>query len=382
MLLFLFFIFLFSFFVILCSNTKYVRLLSFYLTLFIFVFSLLLLFYFENFVHYFQFQFFISWSNFLNIYYSIGIDGISLFFIILTTFLMPLCLLLSWLNISYRLKEFIICMLLTEFFLINVFSVLDLFFFYLFFESILLPMFLIIGIWGSRQRKIHATYQFFFYTLIGSLLMLIAIIYIYIVVGTSDLSIISLFRFNNYTQIFLWLAFFLALAVKIPMIPFHIWLPEAHVEAPTAGSVILAGLLLKMGGYAILRFLIPIFDYANLYFMPFVFLLSILAIIYSSLATIRQLDLKKIIAYSSVAHMNYVTIGLFSYDLQGIQGCIFLMLSHGLVSSALFICVGVLYDRYKSRIVKYYGGLVQLMPLLSFFFFFFHYIKYEFSRHK
>jgi proton-translocating NADH-quinone oxidoreductase chain M len=354
-----------------CVNLKYVRILSFILTLLVFLYSLVFLFFFESFVHYFQFQFFVTWSEVLNIYYSVGIDGISLFFIILTTFLMPLCFLLSWVNISYRLKEFIICMLLTELFLINVFSVLDLFFFYLFFESILLPMFLIIGIWGSRYRKIHATFQFFFYTLIGSLLMLIAIIYIYLVVGTSDLSIILLFKFNNYTQIFLWLAFFLALAVKIPMMPFHIWLPEAHVEAPTAGSVILAGLLLKMGGYAILRFLVPIFDYANVFFIPFVFLLSSIAILYSSLATIRQLDLKKIIAYSSIAHMNYVTIGLFSYDIQGIQGCIFLMLSHGLVSSALFICVGILYDRYKTRILKYYGGLVQLMPLLCFFFFFF-----------
>jgi proton-translocating NADH-quinone oxidoreductase chain M len=344
---------------------------SFVLTLYIFLLSLWLLFYFENFKHSFQFQVFIEWSEYLNIYYSLGLDGISLFFIILTTFLMPICFLISWVSICYRLKEFVICMLLTEFFLIHVFSVLDLFFFYLFFESILLPMFLIIGVWGSRQRKIHATYQFFFYTLIGSLLMLVSIIYIYIVVGTSDLSVILIFKFNHYTQIFLWIAFFLSLAVKIPMVPFHIWLPEAHVEAPTSGSVILAGLLLKMGGYAILRFMIPIFDYANFFFMPFVFMLSIIAIIFSSLATIRQVDLKKIIAYSSVAHMNYVTLGLFSYDLHGLQGCIFLMLSHGLVSSALFISVGILYDRYKTRILKYYGGLVQLMPILSFFFFFF-----------
>jgi len=243
-------------------------------------------------------------------------------------------------------------------------------------------MFLIIGVWGSRQRKIHAGYQFFFYTLIGSLLMLISIIYIYLIVGTTDLNLILLFNFNKYTQIILWLCFFFSLAIKIPMIPFHIWLPEAHVEAPTAGSVILAGLLLKMGGYAILRFLLPIFNYANIFFMPFIFTLSILAIIYSSLATIRQLDLKKIIAYSSVAHMNYVTLGLFSYDIQGLQGCIFLMLSHGLVSSALFICVGMLYDRYKSRVVRYYGGLIQLMPFLGFFFFFFFFFKYEFSWHK
>lgn len=371
MLFFLIGIFFISFFFILSMDLKYVRILSLKLTLFFFIFSLFFVFYFENFSHYFQFQFFVVWSEFLNIYYSVGVDGISIFFLILTTFLIPICFLISWVSISYRIKEFVFCILLTEFFLINVFTVLDLFFFYLFFESILLPMFLIIGIWGSRQRKIHATYQFFFYTLIGSLLMLISIIYIYSVVGTSDLSIILLFKFNHYTQIFLWIAFFLSLAVKIPMVPFHIWLPEAHVEAPTAGSVILAGLLLKMGGYAILRFLIPILSYANIFFMPFVFTLSTIAIIYSSLATIRQLDLKKIIAYSSVAHMNYVTLGLFSYDLFGIQGCIFLMLSHGLVSSALFISVGILYDRYRTRILKYYGGLVQLMPLLSFFFFFF-----------
>lgn len=332
--------------------------------------SLLLLFKFDNFTSAFQFQFFITWIESLNIYYSLGLDGISLFFIILTTFLMPLCFLVSWVSISYRLREFLLCMLFTEFFLLNVFSILDFFFFYLFFESILIPMFLIIGIWGSRQRKIHASYQFFLYTLLGSLLMLLAIIYIYTVVGTSDLSVVLLFYFNDYTQIILWLCFFVSFAVKIPMMPVHIWLPEAHVEAPTAGSVLLAGLLLKMGGYAILRFMIPLFNYANFYFMPFVFTMSVLAIIYSSLTTIRQLDLKKIIAYSSVAHMNYVTLGIFTYELQGLEGCVFLMLSHGLISSALFICVGILYDRYKSRILKYYGGLVQLMPLLAFFFFF------------
>lgn len=359
-----------SFYLILCCNIKYVRIFAFNLTLFLFLFSLCFFFFFDNFTNVFQFQFFVTWSEHLNIYYSVGLDGISLFFVILTTFLMPFCFLISWLNVSYRIKEFALCMFLIEFFLINVFSVLDLFFFYIFFESVLIPMFLIIGIWGSRQRKIHASFQFFLYTLVGSLLMLLSIVYMYTLVGTSDLSLILLFKFNNYTQIFLWLCFFFSLAVKIPMIPFHIWLPEAHVEAPTAGSVLLAGLLLKMGGYALLRFVVPIFDYANFFFMPFIFTLSVLAILYSSLATIRQLDLKKIIAYSSVAHMNYVTLGVFSYELQGIAGCLFLMLSHGLVSSALFICVGIIYDRYKSRVLKYYGGLVQLMPLLSFFFFF------------
>lgn len=365
------FFFFFFLFIIFCFDLKYVRYVSFLLTLLYFLYSLIFLFYFDNFTNEFQFQFYITWSDYLNIFYSLGLDGFSLFFIILTTFLIPVCFLISWVSISYRIKEFCFCLLLTEFFLINVFSVLDFFFFYVFFESILIPMFLIIGIWGSRQRKIHAAYQFFFYTLIGSLLMLFSIIYIYLLIGTTDLNMVLCYNFNKYTQIFLWIGFFLSLAVKMPMVPFHIWLPEAHVEAPTAGSVILAGLLLKMGGYAILRFLLPIFDYANFFFMPFIFTLSILAILYSSLATIRQLDLKKIIAYSSVAHMNYVTLGLFSYELYGLEGCIFLMLSHGLVSSALFICVGIIYDRYKSRVLRYYGGLVELMPFLSFFFFFF-----------
>lgn len=351
-------------------DLKYVRILSFNLTLFLFLYSLNLLFFFDPFLNSYQYQFYITWGDFFNIYYSIGIDGLSLFFVLLTTFLMPFCLLLSWVNVSYRLREFVVCMLIIEFFLINVFTVLDFFFFYIFFESILIPMFLLIGIWGSRQRKIHASYQFFLYTLLGSLLMLLAIVYIYVTVGTTDLSVVTLYKFEYNIQLLLWLCFFLSFAVKIPMIPVHIWLPEAHVEAPTSGSVLLAGLLLKMGGYAILRFLIPIFNYASFYFMPFVFSLSIISILYSSLTTIRQLDLKKIIAYSSVAHMNYVTIGVFSYELYGIEGAIYLMLSHGLVSSALFICVGIVYDRYKSRILKYYGGLVQLMPLYAVFFFF------------
>ena len=362
---------LISAFFIVFINLKHVRIFSLNVTLLLFIYSLFLLFFFDVNIGSYQYQFYITWGSFYNIYYSIGIDGLSLFFILLTTFLIPFCLLLSWVNISYRLKEFTICILIIEFFLINVFSVLDFFFFYIFFECILIPMFLLIGIWGSRQRKIHASYQFFLYTLFGSLLMLLSIIYMYVIIGSTDLSVILLYKFESNIQLFLWICFFLSFAVKIPMIPVHIWLPEAHVEAPTSGSVILAGLLLKMGGYAILRFLIPVFNYASFYFMPFVFCLSVISILYSSLTTIRQLDLKKIIAYSSVAHMNYVTIGAFSYELYGLEGAIYLMLSHGLVSSALFICVGIVYDRYKSRILKYYGGIVQLMPLYAFFFFFF-----------
>lgn len=352
-------------------DLRKIREFSFYLTLYYFLSSLNSLYEYDTTSLDFQDCFAYCWSEFFNIYYIISMDGLSLFFVLLTTFLMPFCLLLSWVNVSYRLREFAICMVIIEFFLINVFTVLDLFFFYIFFECILIPMFLLIGVWGSRQRKIHASYQFFLYTLLGSLLMLLAIIYIHITVGSTDLTIVSEYKFDLNIQLILWLCFFLSFAVKIPMIPVHIWLPEAHVEAPTSGSVLLAGLLLKMGGYAILRFLIPLFNYASFYFMPFVFCLSVISILYSSLTTIRQLDLKKIIAYSSVAHMNYVTVGVFTYELYGIEGAIYLMLSHGLVSSALFICVGIVYDRYKSRILKYYGGLVQLMPLYAFFFFFF-----------
>lgn len=371
MLLNFYFIILFCSLFLFCLNIKYIRIISFYCSLSFFLFSLFFFFLFNNFTGVYQFQFFFLWNDYLNIYYSIGIDGISIFLILLTTFLTPLCLLLSWTNISYRLKEFVLCIIFTELFLLHVFTILDLFFFYVFFESILLPMFLIIGFWGSRQRKIHASYQFFLYTLLGSLLMLLAIIYIYIYVGSTDLATIISYKFSDHIQKILWFCFFLSFAVKIPMIPVHIWLPEAHVEAPTAGSVILAGLLLKMGGYAILRFLIPVFKTASFYFIPLILTMSIVAILYSSLTTIRQLDLKKIIAYSSVAHMNYVTIGAFSYNIFGLHGCLYLMLSHGFVSSALFICVGIIYDRYKSRLVRYYGGLTQLMPFLSFFFFMF-----------
>jgi len=229
-------------------------------------------------------------------------------------------------------------------------------------------MFLIIGIWGSRERKIRAAYQFFLYTLVGSVVMLLALLCIYFQTGTTDLQVLLATEFSERRQILLWFAFFCSFAVKVPMIPVHIWLPEAHVEAPTSGSVILAGLLLKLGTYGFLRFSIPLFPLATLYFTPLIYTMSVIGIVYASLTTLRQIDLKKIIAYSSVAHMGFVTLGLFSLNNQGVEGSVLLMLSHGFIASALFLCVGVLYDRHKSRIVKYYGGHVSSMPMFSFFF--------------
>ena len=347
------------------------RIVALYTSCFTFISSLFLWIHFDKSSPFFQFCKTFNWSNQLNLYYTVGIDGISLFFILLTTFLIILCILVSWESVKSYVKEYLICFLLLEFLLIQVFSVIDIFLFYVYFESVLIPMFLIIGIWGSRERKIRAAYQFFLYTLIGSLLMLVSLILIYYLVGTTDLQILWNFSFSETQQLLFWLAFFASFAVKIPMVPFHIWLPEAHAEAPTAGSVILAGVLLKMGGYGFLRFSIPMFPLATIYFTPLVYTLSLIAAVYASLTTLRQVDLKKIIAYSSVAHMGFVTIGIFTLNTQGIEGSIILMLSHGLVSSALFLCVGILYDRYKTRILKYYGGVVQVMPVFVLFFFFF-----------
>lgn len=270
-----------------------------------------------------------------------------------------------------NVKDYLICFLTLEFFLIQVFSVLDIFLFYIYFESVLIPMFLIIGIWGSRQRKIKASYQFFLYTLLGSLLMLLGLLIIYYQTGLTDFRALWCFKFSETKQIILWLSFFISFAIKVPMIPFHIWLPEAHAEAPTAGSVILAGVLLKIGGYGFLRFSLPMFPVASIFFTPLILILSLVAIIYASLTTLRQVDLKKIIAYSSISHMGFVTVGIFSLNIQGIEGSILLMLSHGLVSSALFLCIGVLYDRYKSRVLKYYSGLIQVMPIFGTIFLFF-----------
>lgn len=309
--------------------------------------------------------------SFSTLNFVLGIDGISLFFVILTTFLIPICILVSWTSINIYIKEYCIAFLILESLMIAVFCVLDLLLFYVFFESVLIPMFIIIGVWGSRERKIRAAYQFFLYTLFGSVLMLLAILLIYFQTGTTDLEILYISKFSETRQIILWLAFFASFAVKVPMVPVHIWLPEAHVEAPTAGSVILAGILLKLGTYGFLRFSIPLFPYATFYFTPLIYTMSIIAIIYTSLTTLRQIDLKKIIAYSSVAHMNFVTLGLFSLNTQGIEGSILLMLSHGLVSPALFLCVGVLYDRHKTRLLRYYAGCGRTMPLFALLFVFF-----------
>ena len=332
--------------------------------------SLALIIWFQNDTSYFQFFFESPWLVFFNIQYSLGIDGLSLFFVVLSTFLIPFCILISWTSIIYRLKEYFLLFFIIEWLLINVFCVLDIFLFYIFFEAILLPMFLVIGIWGSRTERVQASYQFFFYTLVGSLFMLLGILCIYSYTGSTDYYVLINIDFSENRQLFLWLSFFASFAVKIPMFPVHIWLPQAHVEAPTAGSVLLAGILLKLGGYGFLRFSIPMFPYASRFFMPLVFTLSILAIIYASLTTIRHIDLKRIIAYSSVAHMNYVTLGIFSFNIQGVEGSILLMLSHGLVSSALFLIVGMLYDRFKTRVIRYFSGLTQLMPLFSIFFLF------------
>jgi NADH-quinone oxidoreductase subunit M len=296
--------------------------------------------------------------------YKMGVDGISFPFLLLTTFLMPICILASWKSIQTRVKEYLIAFLVLETLMSGVFCALDLVLFYLFFEGGLIPMFLIIGVWGGR-RRVYASFKFFLYTLAGSLLMLLAIMAMYGVAGTTDIVTLLQTHFPSSMQKWLWLAFFASLAVKMPMWPVHTWLPDAHVEAPTAGSVILAGILLKMGGYGFIRFSLPMFPEASAYFTPLVFALSIIAIIYTSLVALVQEDMKKLIAYSSVAHMGFVTMGLFSMTSQGVQGAVFQMISHGLVSGALFLCVGVVYDRMHTRDISAYGGLAARMPLYA-----------------
>ena len=296
--------------------------------------------------------------------FKFGIDGISILFIVLTAFITPICIISCINSVKIRLKEFLIAILVLESFMIGVFCSLDLIIFYIFFEAGLIPMFLIIGIWGGPNR-VYAAFKFFLFTLLGSVLMLVAIISIYWITGTTDVTEIFAIKIPVEFQYVLWLAFFSSFAVKMPMWPVHTWLPDAHVEAPTAGSVILAAILLKMAGYGFLRFSIGMFPVASEYFTPLIFTLSIIAIIYTSLVALMQEDMKKLIAYSSVAHMGFVTLGIFTFTKQGIEGSIFQMLSHGLISAALFLCVGVIYDRVHSRLISSYGGLVNILPKYS-----------------
>ena len=338
---------------------------------FLFVISLFLWVFFNKSMGSFQFVSKLLWIPFLNFNLTLGVDGISLFFILLTTLLIFLCVLVSWNSVKINLKEFLIAFLAIEFFLIGVFSILDLLVFYIFFESVLIPMYLIVGVWGSRERKIRAAYFCFIYTLLGSVLMLLSILYIHYQIGTTDYEVLLTYAFSQTEQKFLWFSFFGSFATKVPMVPVHLWLPEAHVEAPTAGSVILAGVLLKLGTYGFLRFSFPLFPDASFYFAPIVYSLAIVGIVYTSFTAIRQTDFKRIIAYTSVAHMNLVMVGLFSFNVIGLEGAILQSLSHGFVASALFLIIGVVYERHHTRMVKYYGGLAHVMPLYTFIFLFF-----------
>lgn len=308
-----------------------------------------------------------EWLPSLNISYHMGVDGISLPFILLNSFLIPICLIASWRSIQYKAKEFIVAFLVLETFINGMFCALDMVLFYIFFEGVLIPMFFIIGIWGG-PRRIYAAFKFFLYTLLGSVLMLVAILVMYAKVGSTDIISLTQFEFDKTLQLWLWLAFFASFAVKIPMWPLHTWLPDAHVEAPTAGSVILAGVLLKMGGYGFIRFSLPLCPEASQYFADFVYILSLIAIVYASFVALAQTDMKKLIAYSSVAHMGFVTLGIFTFNVQGVQGAVVQMISHGLVSAALFLCVGVLYDRTHTRNIHHFGGVVQRMPVYAFVF--------------
>jgi|TARA_B110000971_G_scaffold101657_1_gene104553 proton-translocating NADH-quinone oxidoreductase chain M len=352
------------------KNLEHMKKVALGASMFTFVLSLGLWVLFDRSTAVFQFREYWQWLDQVNINFNLGVDGISLFFVILTTLLVPLCLLASWDSIKIHVKEYLIAFLVMETLLIIVFSIMDLLLFYVFFESVLIPMFLIVGIWGSRERKIRAAYLLFLYTLVGSVLMLLAILLIYSIAGTTTYTNLLTVQFDESLQKFLWLAFFASFAVKVPMVPVHIWLPEAHVEAPTAGSVILAGVLLKLGSYGLIRFSMPLFPAATIYFTPLVYTMAAIAVIYTSLTAIRQSDMKRIIAYASVAHMNVILVGMFALNMQGLEGAMIQMLSHGLVSSALFLCVGVLYDRHHSRMVKYYSGMAHTMPLFAIVFMF------------
>lgn len=318
----------------------------------------------------FQFVERVEWLPAWGISYHMGLDGISLFFVLLSTFLTPICILSAWESIEKRVKEYMLAFLVLETLMVGMFCALDYVLFYIFFEAVLIPMYIMIGVWGG-PRRVYAAFKFFLYTLAGSVLMLVAIVAMLLVAGTTDIPTLMETRFSRDMQLWLWLAMFASFAVKVPMWPFHTWLPDAHVEAPTAGSVILAGVLLKMGGYGFLRFSIPMLPEATEYFTPLMFTLSVVAIIYTSLVALVQEDMKKLIAYSSVAHMGFVTIGTFALNQQAIEGAIIQMLSHGVVSGALFLCVGVVYDRLHTREMARYGGLSDVMPKYALVFMFF-----------
>ena len=347
----------------------YARWLALISTVVIFLLSCTLLIDFDSAAPGFQFVQKAPWFVGYSIDYKVGIDGISLWLVLLTTFLMPICVLCSWQSITKRVAEFMALFLILESLVIGTFVSLDLLLFYLFFEAVLIPMYLIIGIWGG-QNRIYAAYKFFLYTLAGSVLFLLALLYLYFTFGTTDIPtlIAQAPSLGLPTQKWLWFALFASFAVKVPMWPFHTWLPDAHVQAPTAGSVILAGILLKLGAYGFLRFSLPMLPEASHYFADFVFILSIIAVVYTSLVALVQEDMKKLIAYSSVAHMGFVTMGIFSFTQQGVDGAVFQMISHGLVSGALFLCVGVVYDRMHTRDIAQYGGAVNVMPYFAAFF--------------
>ena len=353
------------------------KFISFIVALFTFILSVFFFLFFDSSTGNFQFLANISCFNFFNYFFNFGIDGISLFFILLTTFLVPLCFLFFWGSTvegnqpSFNFNFYCSLFLFIEGCILVVFSTLDLFVFYIFFEAVLIPIFLIMGIYGSRDRKIRAGFLFFLYTLFGSLFMLFGILLIYLEVGSTDYLLLLERKFSFTKQCWLWFAFFCSFAIKVPVLPFHIWLPEAHVEAPTGGSVILAAILLKLGSYGFIRFSLPLFPLASFFFKPFIFFLGTLGVVYSSISALRQTDIKRVVAYSSVAHVNLTLVGLFSFNLISVEGSIFQILSHGFVSAGLFFIVGCLYSRFHSRLILYFSGLAQTIPFFIFIFIFF-----------
>ena len=352
---------------VVASNARWTALWT---SLIVLALSLLLWFRFDTASAAYQFEEQLRWLPEFGLGYHMGVDGISVLFVLLSTVLTPLCILASWESVQNRVREYMVAFLLLETMMVGMFSALDIVLFYVFFEGVLIPMFLIIGVWGG-PRRVYAAFKLFLYTLLGSVLMLLAILALWYNAGSSDIGAVMQLNLPRSTQIWMFLAFFAAFAVKVPMWPVHTWLPDAHVEAPTAGSVILAGVLLKMGAYGFIRFSIPLFPEAAALFAPVIFVLSVVAVVYTSLVAMAQEDMKKLIAYSSVAHMGIVTLGLFTFNQQGISGALLQMISHGVVSGALFLCVGVLYDRVHSREIARYGGVAKIMPAYALVFMFF-----------